>query len=486
MPRKNKTGRTKRVRSANNAPTQKQTAEQIVRYQKTKNQAPLADNRPQTSPDLFPDGKATTYMASALPIWEASNILTQRNNLPWIDDPSGRLCYAKEVEDGKGAIHFWITEDLEQESPAILAGAAAIAVIDTFDIRAACMHLVYAAHSTQLDKPWEQEFVIDDRQIEEYLGLKKRTDINKQQKLTLIEEIAQHAFKITTYISWPAQGKVKGFTVEEGRLWHLMGTRYHYQQDLFGNKELIGLTFIVRAGLWAKYFLNEEGQMNLSARCQSGTLSKALLEGVMSIWHHREGAARLLIWLLFKTRVDKKQPLIVQTLMEIAYSTQRILAAKKDSQLRKKLANTWDEDLLTLHDKGWHLYFDPETYPKEIQPVGFGRSNHSRPRGFFEQLLSAHIWIDPPENLSHSGVTIEADSQFEKEQTEQQGKIKSMLTGAEVKACRTQRGWSQRKLESVAGISQGLICQIENGRRPISCENQEIFERIFASASPVS
>lgn len=168
------------------------------------------------------------------------------------------------------------------------------------------MHLIYAAHSTQLDKPWEQEFVIDDRQIEEYLGLKKRTDINKQQKLALIEEIAQQAFKITTYISWPAQGKVKGFTVEEGRLWHLLGTRYHYQQDLPGNEELIGITFVVRAGLWAKYFLNEDRRADLNTHCQYGTLSKALLEDVMSVWQHREGAARLLVWLLFKTRVDKK------------------------------------------------------------------------------------------------------------------------------------------------------------------------------------
>ncbi len=87
--------------------------------------------------------------------------------------------------------------------------------------------------------------------------MKKRTDKNRRQKLALIKEIAQQPCKITTYVSWKKQGRKKGFIVEEGRLWHLLGTRYHYEQDLFGGKELVGITFTLRAGLWAKYFLNK-------------------------------------------------------------------------------------------------------------------------------------------------------------------------------------------------------------------------------------
>ncbi len=359
MAHKSKPGRNTRKQSATNAQTHNFTDGQLVRIQNGDKQDLLTD-RPQTSRDLFRDGKTTTHMASALPIWEVSSILTQRKDLPWGNDPNGKLCYARDVENGKGAVYFWLTEDIEHESPTTLAGAAALAVIDAFNIRAACMHLIYAAHATQLDRPWEQEFVIDDRQIEEYLGIKKRTDKNRQQKLELIKEIAQQPCKITTFISWPAQGKVKGFTVEEGRLWHLLGSRYHYQQDLFGNKELEGITFIVRAGLWARYFLNEEGCRDASTYYQCGTLSKALLEHVTSVWQHREGAARLMVWLLFKTKVDMKHPLTVQILMEIAYGPQRIQAALQDSKIRKKLANTWDEDLLALHDRGWYLQFHPE------------------------------------------------------------------------------------------------------------------------------
>lgn len=78
--------------------------------------------------------------------------------------------------------------------------------------------------------PW-QEFVISDRQIEEYLGLEKRKDLSKLAKLTLIKNLAQQPCKIITSIDWPQQGRVKGFTVEESRLWHLMGIQHHFQED---------------------------------------------------------------------------------------------------------------------------------------------------------------------------------------------------------------------------------------------------------------
>ncbi len=466
-----------RKQSTPNDQTHKRLGKQLVLRQNGDKQD-LPTDRLQTSPDLFTNGKTTTRMASALPIWEAGSILTQRKDLPWVKDPNGKLCYARDVENGKGSVYFWLTEDLEHESPTTLAGAAALAVIDAFDIRAACMHLIYAAHAAQLDRPWEQEFVIDDRQIEEYLGLKRRTDKNRQQKLALIKEIAQQPCKITTFISWPAQGKVKGFTVEEGRLWHLLGIRYHYQQDLFGNKELVGITFIIQPGLWARYFLNQEERRDLGAYCQYGTLSKALLEHVMNVWQHRAGAARLMVWLLFKTKVDVKHPVTVQTLMEIAYGTQKIQAAMQDSQLRKKLANTWDEDLLALHDRGWHIYFHPGSYPQELQPPGFGRENHYRPRGFFKKLLSAHLWIDSPEDFNNRAIT-SGNTYAGTQQAVLQAEAHYTLSGSEIRTLRTEKGWSQRKLSSLTGLSQGLISLIENNERPITRDNQMLLQQIF-------
>lgn len=441
-------------------------------------------DRPTPNPDLFHQSR-TSRMASALPIWEASNILTQRQHLPWSNDPQGKLCYARDVGNGQGAVHFWVTEDLEEEYPATLAGAAALAVVDAFDIRAACMHLIYAAHATQLERPWEQELIIDDRQIEAYLGLKKRTDKNRQEKLALIEEIARQPCKITTFISWPTQGKVKGFTVEEGRLWHLLGTRYHYQKNLLGQKELVGITFIVRAGLWAKYFLNEEGRHHRSAYYQATNLPKNVLESVMSVWQHREGAARLMVWLLFKTQFNRRCPLSVQTLMVVAYGETKVEQARQNSELRKKLANTWDEDLLALHDRGWHIQFDPETYPVEIQPPGFGRQNFQRPRGFFEKLLAAQVWITPEEVLMDETTAVEVAQPVASTDVSPVQSLELALTGSQLQDLRKAKGWSQRHLSRVTGISQGLISLIEKGDRSITPETEAILRQALIE-SPTS
>lgn len=432
----------------------------------------LQNDRLPTSPDLFKESQ-TTPMSVALPIWEASNILTQRHDLAWEADADGKLCYARQVGDDKGAIYFWVTENLDDEHPAALAGAAALACIDTFDIRAACMHLLYAAYATQLEKPWEQELIIDDRQIEEYLGLKKRTDKNRQQKLALIEEIAKQPSKITTYISWPTQGRRKGFTVEEGRLWHIVGTRYHYQQNLLGEKELTGMTFIVRPGQWAKYFINEEEEQPFC-----GNLSTTLLQGVMKVWQHREGAARLMIWLLFKSRIDRQSPLNVLTLMEVAYGNQKVKEARNNADLRKKLIRLWDDDLLCLHEHGWELKFDCQTYPEAIQPAVFRRNTQTRPRGFFAKLLLAWLWITPPKNLCKDTPTLPAANLNQASELET-AQFPQLMSGSQVKQLRTEHGWNQRQLAQLTGISQGLICLIEKEARSISHENNERLKQAF-------
>jgi len=55
------------------------------------NAAGSSKDRPRTNPTLFIEGD-TTPLTSSLPLWEASNILTQRKHLPWVMDPDGKDC----------------------------------------------------------------------------------------------------------------------------------------------------------------------------------------------------------------------------------------------------------------------------------------------------------------------------------------------------------------------------------------------------------
>ena len=101
-----------------------------------------------------------------------------------------------------------------------------------------------------------------------------------------------------------------------------------------------------------------------------------------------------------------------------------------------------------------------------------------RPRGFFEKLLSAFIWITPSEDWIAPAT--ETDSASTVLQSAPDVEAQSSLTGEQVKAFRQARKWSQRKLAQLSGLSQGLISMIENGERSISPENEQLLNQLFS------
>jgi hypothetical protein len=268
-----------------------------------KGRAKIIDSRPPTSPDLFTSGKKNHPFASAIVLWEACNLLAQGQSLSWQTDEDGKLSLLRVFNHDRGKITLSMTDSSNKNPPIAMTEINARATLAELDIRSAGMHLIYAAYATTLEKPWEQEFVISDRQIEDYLGLDKRKDLSKAAKLTLIKTIAQQPCSLMTSIDWSSQGKVKGFSVEKSRLWHLLGIKHHFQEDESGCKHLVGLTFRIKAGIWAKYFLNQQQCREGIAFYQYSSLPKSLLSAVMSLWQQHEGAARMILWLLFKTRM---------------------------------------------------------------------------------------------------------------------------------------------------------------------------------------
>lgn len=429
---------------------------------------------PSTSPDLFTHS-AVSHFATCKLLWESVNILTQRTDLVWQPDHDGKLAYTSTLKDGRGKLIFWVTEDPEEQYPEALAGEAALAVIETFDIRAACMHLIYAAHVTALDRPWEEEFVIDDMQISSYLGLDKRKDLSKENRLKLIERISEQPAQILTFLHWPQQGSVESFYVEKSRLWEV-AIGYHGQRDVFGDIRCTGLTIRCRAGMWAKYFLNKRGSEEGSAFYQYGVLSKTLLQTITKVWQHSEGAARMLAWLSFKTRVSSNQVMLTSTLMEVAYGAEKVAEAQRDRDLRSVLANTWDNDLRVLSDAGLTIEFDPITYPPEIQPTWKegGRGINKRPKGFWEQLRHSRLQIHPPQEivegiakLQRKKRTIDVTSQA----VFPTNLDNSTLSGEIIRAAREQKKWSQEELGKHLGKTKMWVSLIERNKRSIKSED---------------
>lgn len=482
--------------------------------------------RPPTNPDLFPNGR-TDYMASNRLIWEGSNILTQGQNFSWANSEKGSLYYKSPVEKGKGFVTFWLTNDLHVPNPAVLEGEAALALIEQFDIRAACLHLIYAAHATQLERPWEQSFVLSDTQLERYLGLDKNHKLNKQQKLELMLELAKQPCHLLVYISWPEKGAVGSFSVSRTWLWEIAEPIVHFQNCLhdqqglpIGEEKLVGFTLRVRCGYWAQYFLNEERCRHKSGYYEYGILSQALLQDLMSLWHHHEGAARLMTWLLFKIKVNRNSPLTVELLMRVAFGASLVEEAKASSIERKKLVRRWETVLKILLKKGWGLKPDPETYPPQywsflhdsgllaqipndpeeaasfwaedaVEGEGACLLNLTkRTRNSFERLLSGRLWVQPPPDIAEKLEKIDNHRKPPWNKTSKNPKTKltqpknaSNLKGEQVRELRKAKGWSTRKLATEAGISQSMIVLIEKGvdkgGQPISRAFQVKLKKAF-------
>lgn len=457
------------------------------------------DIREATSLDLFSNGKSNPF-ASSIVIWEACNVLSQRTSLPWEIDESGRVRYRRPVNQGRGAIALHINEPHNKSK-----FVTNLEAVERLDIRATCIHLIFAAHATALEQPWEQEFTIDDRQIEKYLGLEKRKDLSKTTKLTLMKNLVQQACSLIISLDWPQQGRVRGFSVEQSRLWHLMEIQHHFQEDDIGCKYLIGLTFKVRAGSWAQYFLNKKGCKERTAFYQYGSLPKSLLTTVMSIWQQHEGAARLMLWLLFKTKMGKEQRITVPTLLRVAYGEEKVTLACRQREERKRLLRTFEHDLEVLNHYGMKPIFDPVTYPPEIQPLwsklvnipedpdealefwikdasGGTRLTDAGPRGKWNMLLNARILsFELPPHWEQQ------TTELQKKQRTARNRTKSKTTagyllGEQILQARKNLNLSQRELAKLAGKSQSWIRDLENGRLKAKLEDQALLRKVLGIA----
>ncbi len=445
---------------------------------------------PAAISDIFLSGKTTPF-ASSMVIWEACNVLAQRQHLPWQSDPDGNLCYRRSVHRGRGEMRFRLARSPEDEEPVPMTHQVATAAIDQFDIRATCLHLIFAAYAVTVDCPWEESFVLNDQHIERYLGLDKRKDLTKLDKLTLIKNLVYQSCQLLVALEWPRQGKVKAFSLDEHPIWQLLNTEYYFEEDAQGDRHLIGLSFTIQAGIWAKHFLNKRDYRHQTAFYQYGSLPKSLLTEVMSNWQQHEGGIRLLLWLLFKLRLGGDHRLTVRTLLRIAYGEERLMEATTVRGSHKRLLKTFESDLETIYYYGLKPLFDPETYPLDIQPLWVkavnipdnvdealefwvNDANQSRsltdtaPRDKWQRVINARLVGFELSEEWQQTVRRRAPKRRRKQSHSSQAKP---VAGSAIKAARQRQKLTQRALAECLGKSQSWVRDVEKGRFSISYDD---------------
>ncbi|WP_008319385.1 helix-turn-helix domain-containing protein [Leptolyngbya sp. PCC 6406] len=455
---------------------------------------------PAAIPTIFLNGKTTPF-ASSMVVWEACNILAQRQSLPWQADSADRLCYQRSIHRGRGTMRFRLDTNPETVNFTAMPYELGIAALAQFDLRASCLHLIFAACATNHDRPWEESFVLNDQHIEQYLGLKRRKDLTKLEKLTLIKELVYQACQILVSLDWPRQGKVQGFSLTEHPVWHLLDTQHYFEEDAEGGRHLIGISFTFRAGLWAQHFLNRQDCRQQTAFYQYGTLPQSLLIEVMGSWQQHEGAMRLLLWLVFKLRLGSDHRMTVRTLLRLAYGDARLTEATTVRGAHKRLLKLFENNLEAIHRYGLRPQFDPETYGPDIQPLwarvaeipddadaalDFWTNDANRdrsltdraPRDKWQRLLNARLLgFDLPEDWQQS---------LRKPRPQRRRSPKSMiqstaknLSSDAIKAARQELNLSQRALAERLGKSQSWIRDVENGRFNVSASDRTLLQNVL-------
>jgi len=421
---------------------------------------PPQTDYPQANVTLYQNGSSQPF-ASCLVIWQACNIMTRRAEHEWQADEDGAV-YEYQGRSGK------LTYRLPR----------AVSEIGDIDIRAVLMHLLLAACATQKSRPWEEEVILNDRVISDFLGLKQRKDMNRFQKLLLIQSFMEQACELSVALQWQQRGSIPATQLPLEPLWSV-NTTYHIATNEDGSHYLSGLSFRILAGRWSAYFLNQEKAKIRTAYYQYGWLPMSLPPKIMHLWKRHEGGVAILIYLLFRMRVDGNRSAKVATLLRLIYGEAHLQLAWYNAEVRRKLIGTFEADLEQLFYYGLKPVFDSVTYPEDAQPVWLNAQNipddPEEALAYWTNdaseskagIRSKEKWIKIL-NASITAFELPEDWQVDlpKPKSRQRPRVSSppTITGDTVKKARVGQGISQRQLSALLAKSQSWIRDIESGR----------------------
>lgn len=274
---------------------------------------------------------------------------------------------------------------------------------------------------------------------------------------------------------YPARNPKTGKWEPEGASWQ--GDRLfdivkveQYQKSLHGDREQIEVSWLVRAGQWAYWWLNAQGRVWIAR------MARVLLE-----LDHREtrGSAVMAkkigqrITLLDGTlQPGTLSPLRIDHLLE---SVGELLSPeKRDKNWAGRTRERFDEAMLKLQEVG---VFGRVEWPDGCTPGDLDRN-----KGWVEKWLAARVQITlpeaPPELPKDKPPALPLPRRQRKSQPRPRKPIaEQQVDGPAIRQARMERGWSQEALARYLDISTPYLSQVENGKR---LPSKALVGRIYA------
>ena len=252
-----------------------------------------------------------------------------------------------------------------------------------------------------------------------------------------------------------------GASWEEDRLFDIVRVT-QYRQGPKGRREQIEVSWMVRAGQWAQWWLNPQAKVWLAR------MAHALLE-----LDHRpnsgpEYMAKKLGQriVLMNQAIRRGEPLPIRIDLFLEKVGELPVPSERGVHWARRTRTRFDEALLSLQEAG--------VLASVEWPEGHGPGQEDQGRGWVGKWLAAKVVITlpnrPPEPLGErrqvaTGITHRSGTTSKQRDTTASG-----FDGAAIRAARMDLGWSQQALAEHIGISAAWLSNVESGKRAPSEE----------------
>jgi DNA-binding transcriptional regulator YiaG len=462
---------------------------------------------PRTESPLFMN-QAIEMTATGAPVISATQAYYKRPE--WEEYSPGKLYFQRRF--GKGRyVEFYIMNRQEQQ-PEFITGQAEQEVQERYGVMAARLHAVFATYATRQNRPWEEPFCLRGSDLIKFLGLDRRKDMTKPEKLRAIADLSWIVGTLGAVIHW-REGELDLCVTRKSPVWIIQYVEEYFQPQLphmAAEDELCEVIIRVQPGAWAEKFLNREGEQQNKALNQFGYIHQAAFDINPN---RQELAAVLTLYLTQNRRARSNGKYRIRTLLEAVIAPSEIEIFRSVRQYRSRLVQRFYDTLETLTEVGFQIQFD-ESFPIAMRPewadlpveddatidvVAIAPTKTPLPNGFFDIWLDGLVSIASPSDVESVLTELEArKTQKGKASGRQTAKklsgaknsnlaetaprsssspaqratAASEFTGSTVRQARKELRMSQAELAQQIGKSQSWVRDLENkfSDKPVSLD----------------
>lgn len=288
---------------------------------------------------------------------------------------------------------------------------------------------------------------------EDRRDLERRVDEEMRRLQALTFDVEKLAAPNPDTGGWNADGA----SWEEDRLFDIVKVT-QYRQQRSGNREQIAVSWMVRAGQWAQWWLNPQAKVWLAH------MAHALLELDHRPNSGHEYMAKKLGQriVLMNQAIRRFQPLPIRIDHLLEKIGELPVPEERGVHWARRTRTRFDDALLSLQEAGVLATVD--------WPDGHGPGQEDQARGWVRKWLAAKVVVTLPERAPEPTPGDDLSPRASKAVAPPPTALRASdgVDGRSIRAARMERGWSQQQLADHLGISAPWLSYVETGRRAAS------------------